>query len=56
MQVVGYGMSGDAAHISSPSEDGSGAQRAMRMALRGLSLEDVAYINAHATSTPKGLT
>ena len=53
-EVVGYGMSGDAYHITAPSEDGDGGVRVMRMALRkaGISPSDVDYINAHGTSTP----
>ena len=53
-EVVGYGMSADAFHITAPSEDGDGAVRAMQMALRGAGLEPsaIAYINAHGTSTP----
>jgi 3-oxoacyl-[acyl-carrier-protein] synthase II len=52
-EMVGYGMSADAFHITAPSEDGDGAIRAMRMALRkaGVAPEAVAYINAHGTST-----
>ena len=55
-EVAGYGMSGDAYHITSPPEDGSGGYRAMQAALRnaGMNLEDVDYINAHGTSTPVG--
>jgi 3-oxoacyl-[acyl-carrier-protein] synthase II len=53
-EVVGYGMTGDAFHITAPSEDGDGAMRAMAMALRSAGVEpgDVQYINAHGTSTP----
>ena len=55
-EVVGYGLSADAYHVSAPSDDGDGAARAMKMALQkaGLSPKDVGYINAHATSTPLG--
>jgi 3-oxoacyl-[acyl-carrier-protein] synthase II len=55
-EVVGYGMSADAYHITSPSEDGDGAFRVMRNALRdaGLSPEKIDYINAHGTSTEVG--
>ena len=53
-EVVGYGMSGDAHHITSPPEDGSGAARAMKKTLEDaqVSPEEVDYINAHGTSTP----
>ncbi len=52
----GYGLSGDAYHITSPSEDGDGGFRSMQMALAdaGLNASDIGYINAHGTSTPKG--
>jgi 3-oxoacyl-[acyl-carrier-protein] synthase II len=52
-EVIGYGLSGDAYHITAPSEDGDGAYRSMRMALEraGIGPSDVQYINAHGTST-----
>ena len=55
-EVIGYGMSGDAYHITTPSEDGDGGFRAMRAALQRAEInpEDVDYINAHGTSTPVG--
>ena len=55
-EVVGYGMSGDAYHITTPSAGGEGAARCMRNALRdaGLNTDAVDYINAHGTSTPAG--
>ena len=55
-EVAGYGLSGDAYHITSPPEDGSGGYRAMKAALRNaqMNVEDIDYINAHGTSTPVG--
>jgi 3-oxoacyl-[acyl-carrier-protein] synthase II len=55
-ELVGYGVSADAYHMTAPSEDGDGAFRCMRNALRdaGLGTESVDYINAHGTSTPLG--
>ena len=57
-EVLGFGMSSDAYHISAPSEDGDGAIRAMRAALEDARMnpEDVDYVNAHGTSTPAGDT
>ncbi len=55
-ELIGYGMSADAYHMTAPSEDGDGAARCMQNAIRNASLnpEDVDYINAHGTSTPAG--
>ena len=55
-EVLGYGLSGDAHHITSPAEDGNGGYRAMEMALRhaGLTAADIDYVNTHGTSTPVG--
>jgi len=55
-EIVGYGLSGDAHHVTAPADNGAGATRAMKMALQRseLNQEDVDYINAHGTSTPIG--
>ncbi len=55
-ELVGYGMSGDAYHMTSPSQGGEGASRCMVNAINdaGLNAQDIDYINAHGTSTPAG--
>lgn len=55
-EVIGYGLSGDGYHITSPAPDSRGSKHAMRMAFKhaGIPVEEVGYINAHGTSTPAG--
>ncbi len=55
-EIVGYGNTADAHHLTAPSPDGAGAARCMKMAMKngGLNVEDVSYINAHGTSTQQG--